>query len=163
MAKVGCPLKYDPEYHPKAVEELASEGKILTEIAKEFQIHVCTIHDWRERFPEFSDALTKGRDRADALVVDSLYKRAMGYEITEEKPMNIDGDVQIVRVEKHIPSDPASMFFWLKNRRPKEWRDKRETELSGPEGSPIKTEVTLDLTQKLSKYKDLFNDESDQQ
>jgi len=137
MANVGCPSKYDPEYHPKAVEELASEGKILTEIAKEFGIHVCTIHDWRERFPEFSDALKKGRDRADALVVDSLYKRAMGYEIEEERAMNVDGYVQIVRVEKHIPSDPASMFFWLKNRRPKEWRDKRIEEITGLDGEPL--------------------------
>ena len=137
MADVGRPTKYDPQYHPEKVEILAAEGKILKEIAKEFQVNVSTITEWKQNHEEFSAALTRGREKADELVIDSLYTRALGYTIEEERAMNIDGDVQIVRVEKHIPSDPASMFFWLKNRRPKEWRDKRETELSGPDGEPL--------------------------
>ncbi len=33
-------------------------------------------------------------------------------------------------VEKQLPPDPTSMIFWLKNRRPEEWRDKTDVDLN---------------------------------
>lgn len=37
----------------------------------------------------------------------------------------------ISEVDKEVTPDTTAAIFWLKNRKPKEWRDKRETELSG--------------------------------
>ena len=37
----------------------------------------------------------------------------------------------IVEIEDEIPPDTTAMIFWLKNRQPKIWRDKQETEHSG--------------------------------
>ena len=34
-------------------------------------------------------------------------------------------------VEKEVPPDTTAAIFWLKNRKPEQWRDKHETELSG--------------------------------
>jgi hypothetical protein len=34
----------------------------------------------------------------------------------------------------------------LKNRRPEQWRDKTQQEVSGPDGAPIKTENKVDLS-----------------
>jgi len=159
----GRPTDYDPNIHPAEAIELARKGLTNTEIADRMGIACSTLKLWRKLHPEFSAAVKEGKDSADDLVIESLFKRARGYEVVEEKAMNIDGDVQIVRLEKHIPGDPTSMIFWLKNRQPEDWGDKKQVELSGPEGYPIKAEVSVSLTDKLAKYKDLFNDEYNQQ
>ncbi|GEO58693.1 hypothetical protein [Companilactobacillus bobalius] len=39
--------------------------------------------------------------------------------------------IKLGLVEKEIPPDTTAAIFWLKNRKPDEWRDKHETELSG--------------------------------
>ena len=65
-----------------------------------------------------------------------MFKRATGFEYKEVKsvPDGTGKDKKMVVKEvvlKYIPPDPTSMFYWLKNRRPKEWRDKREIEHGG--------------------------------
>ncbi|ANK59826.1 hypothetical protein [Loigolactobacillus backii] len=39
--------------------------------------------------------------------------------------------IPIIEIKHELPPDTTAQIFWLKNRKPKEWRDKRETELSG--------------------------------
>lgn len=34
-------------------------------------------------------------------------------------------------VKKEVVPDTTAQIFWLKNRKPKEWRDRKETEISG--------------------------------
>ena len=43
----------------------------------------------------------------------------------------------MVDVERYERPDTTAAIFWLKNRRSKEWRDKVQQELSGPDGGPI--------------------------
>ena len=37
----------------------------------------------------------------------------------------------VQRVNKHVAPDVTAQIFWLKNRKPDEFRDKRDVELSG--------------------------------
>lgn len=39
--------------------------------------------------------------------------------------------IKLGLVEKEVPPDTTAAIFWLKNRKPEEWRDKHETGLSG--------------------------------
>lgn len=39
--------------------------------------------------------------------------------------------IEIFQNQKEIPPDTTAMIFWLKNRKPNEWRDRKETQLSG--------------------------------
>ena len=39
--------------------------------------------------------------------------------------------IKLKLIEKDVPPDTTAAIFWLKNRKPEEWRDKHETELSG--------------------------------
>jgi hypothetical protein len=64
-----------------------------------------------------------------------LYKRACGYEHPEDDIKNYMGEIIITPTIKHYPPDATSGIFWLKNRRPKEWRDKQEVDLSNSDGS----------------------------
>ena len=39
---------------------------------------------------------------------------------------------------EHVPTaDTAAQIFWLKNRRPDEWRDKQQVERAGKDGGPL--------------------------
>lgn len=39
--------------------------------------------------------------------------------------------IPIIEIKHELPPDTTAQIFWLKNRKPNEWRDKHETELSG--------------------------------
>lgn len=114
------------------LEGWARDGLTDEQIAQNVGIAVCTLYDWEARFPEISEALKKGKEVVDYEVENALYKRAVGYTYEEEtKEMSRDprtGEItrQTVRVtKKHVPPDVLAMIYWLKNRKPKDWRDKR--------------------------------------
>jgi hypothetical protein len=89
-----------------------------------------TIQTWKKD-ETFSLALKKGKDESDLNVVESLYKRATGYEHEDIYFSNYEGAVSQTPYIKHYPPDPTSMIFWLKNRRKDEWRDRHDVEHSG--------------------------------
>lgn len=136
MADVGRPTDYNPNIHPKAAYTLAKMGLTNTKIAEGMGIATSTFHKWRDEYEAFSDAVKKGKDSADDLVEESLFKRAIGEYVKETKTKDDGHSVTIETTEKHV-ADTTAMIFWLKNRRPKEWRDKRETEISGPDGEAL--------------------------
>lgn len=89
------------------VEKLAALGLTDEEIAEWLGICRATLHNYKTEDKKFLDTIKKGKVRADSNVVKSLYKKA-----TELK-------------------DTTAMIFWLKNRRPDQWRDKQEIETNG--------------------------------
>ncbi len=133
--KGGRPSKYDPDIHPEYAKALAIEGLTNEEIAQKFGIAPCTIQDWIKRFPEFSNAIKEGKEPADAKVEMALYKKALGFEVTETRAVVV-GTGEYAKVEyvdeiRVVPPDNTACIFWLKNRRPGKWRDKQEVEHSG--------------------------------
>jgi hypothetical protein len=64
-----------------------------------------------------------------APVEQSLYQRAVGYSLNSEKIFcNKDGEVTRVPIVEHVPPDVTAQIFWLKNRKPSEWRDVQNVE-----------------------------------
>lgn len=111
------------------VEKLAGLGLIDTEIASVLGISESTLNNYKKK-PEFLEALKRGKLKADAVVIESLYKRATGYEHNAVKifmPAGASKPIYAPYVE-HYPPDSTAMIFWLKNRRVHEWRDRQETE-----------------------------------
>lgn len=51
--------------------------------------------------------------------------------------------IVISEVDKEVPPDTVAALFWLKNRKPKDWRDKRETEISGKDGEKLTIELNI--------------------
>src|SRR5574344_3130852 len=133
----GRPSKYDAVFHPLLVESLARNGLINPQIAERMGIATSTLSKWMNDYPEFSDALKRGREEPDEKVESSLLKRATGYryqEVTKEVKVKEGDEPELTVtkvVTKELPPDPTSMIFWLKNRRPDRWRDKQDINLSG--------------------------------
>lgn len=127
----GRPPKYNPEKHVPQVEELSGSGMTLAQIAIAMDLAVSTVCKWRDDHPEFSVALNRGKDATDDRVERSLYERAMGYSHPAVKIVVIAGKVVEAPYIERYPPDPTSMIFWLKNRRPAEWRERQEITHSG--------------------------------
>ena len=98
-----------------------------------------TFKDYLNRFPAIRAALKKGKAPVDYEVENALYKRATGYTVKLKKPIKVKttkritgkGEVTEERIEyadeeQYIPPDTTAQIFWLKNRRPEKWRDKRD-------------------------------------
>lgn len=133
--EVGRPTDYRVEHNEQAYK-LSLLGLTDKELAAFFEVVESTIYEWKNKYPLFSEAIKRGKEIADAEIATSLHDRATGYDYTEEQAVKVkvgefEEQVRIVQVAKHAPPDPTSMIFWLKNRRTQNWRDKRETELSG--------------------------------
>lgn len=132
--KTGRPTKYKPEFADIARRE-ALNGAINQDLADQFKVSLATIKVWAKRDPLFLAAVKEGRVCADDAIERSLWQRARGWVGPDDKVFLHEGQPVIVPGYKHYPPDATAMIFWLKNRRPKEWRDKRE--LTGDGGGPI--------------------------
>ena len=81
---------------------------------------------------DISDALKKGKEVIDRQVENALLKRALGYEYVETTKELTDLGLTVTKqVTKQVAPDTTAQIFWLKNRKPQEWRDKKETEVTG--------------------------------
>jgi len=102
----GRKSKYDPTMIP-AVEMWARDGLTEAEIAIKLGIGHTAFNDWKSKIPEFAVALKTNKETADARVEKALYTKA-------------------------IEGDTTAQIFWLKNRQPAKWRDKRDIGIDGP-------------------------------
>lgn len=102
MAKVGRKTKYDDFVDRKGlilVEGWARDGLTDLQISKNIGIAMSTFCDWKNKHPEFSEALKRSKEVADFEVENALFKKAKMGDVTAQ-------------------------IFWLKNRQPRKWRDK---------------------------------------
>ena len=109
------------------IEGWARDGLVDEQIAQNIGIRAATLYEWKKRFPQFSEALKKGKEIVDRQVENALLKRALGYEYEEIKE-KFEGGVLTERTatKKEVVADTTAQIFWLKNRKPDTWRDKPE-------------------------------------
>ena len=126
------------------IQGWARDGLTDKDISKNMRIGVSTLKEWKGRFPEIQDALKQGKDAADRVVENALYKSACGYTMKIRKPVKVklvDYDPetgkkireaetwQAVEEEIHVPAQVTAQIFWLKNRKPDKWREKNDLTL----------------------------------
>lgn len=113
----------------------ARDGLTDEQIAHNIGINVKTLYDWKNKHSKICNALKSSKELADREVENALFRSAMGYSTEEEvweRVVDKDtGEANMVltkRMIKHIPASQTAQIFWLKNRKPEEWREKRITE-----------------------------------
>jgi len=133
---VPSPKKPNRQVYKDSYAEQAKKaceaGFTDRELADLFSVDERTIQRWKLSHPEFGQALTVGKAPADDRVERSLYHKAIGFQ---HKAVKIfpparggDGEPLLVEYVEHVPPDTVACIFWLKNRRPAEWRDKHDVE-----------------------------------
>src|SRR5882757_2161846 len=118
----GRPSLYEPEFAEQAFE-LCLAGATNQDLADTFEVGHSTIDNWLQKHPEFAQSVKRGRDLADGRVAHGLYSRAIGYTYETTRVVLHRGELISLPHTVHKPPDVRACTFWLRNRRPQQWRD----------------------------------------
>ncbi len=124
--------KYQEWLEPEGllkIEGWARDGLTDEQIAHNMGISVATLYNWKNEHLEILESLKRGKEVVDRMVENALLKRALGYEyeeISEKYEMGILTERKVTK--KQVVPDTTAQIFWLKNRKPSDWRDKPEGE-----------------------------------
>lgn len=124
----------------KKLEAWARDGLIDEQIAHNMGINVSTLYDYKNKFEKISEALKKGKEVVDIEVENALFKRAVGYsyketykELRKNKDTGQDELIVVKEVEKNMPPDVTAQIYWLNNRKPANWKNRRYENISDNE------------------------------
>ena len=118
------------------IEGWARDGLVDKQIAHNIGVTEQTLNNWKKKYPSLFEALKRGKEVIDRQVENALLKRALGYEYEEVKQIIEKDDKgkdrkRIEKTVKQVIPDTTAQIFWLKNRKPAEWRDKQNLEVEG--------------------------------
>lgn len=132
--------KYEQWLEPEGLLKIggwARDGLTDEQIAQNMGVAYSTFRTWRDKYSALSAVLKKNKDVADRQVENSLFERALGgaHEVRKTfkvKEKYYDDHGRLCEKEKlvqatdevYIPGDTTAQIFWLKNRKPEDWRDK---------------------------------------
>lgn len=122
MAKINEWLEKDKLI---LLEGWARSGLTDEQIAKNIGISRASLYEWKKKEIDIFDALKKGKEIIDFEVENALLKRALGYEYEEE---TYENGILTKKVKKQVAPDTTAQIFWLKNRKPNNWKDRVETD-----------------------------------
>lgn len=121
------------------LEAWARDGLTDEQIAENMGINVRTLYNWKKKSIHIFQSLKTNKELADIEVENALRKKALGFRETEQivstrKVVEYDSGKRVrevtepvvTEVEKYYPPDTTAQIFWLKNRKPDQWRDKQE-------------------------------------
>lgn len=129
------------KYNKQIVEAICGfirDGDSQKLACKKVGIGDSTFHDWIKAKPEFAERIKKAKDEFQATITGkleaTLWKRAMGYEVTEtetEYVSDANGNPKIKNQKtkvKHIQPDTGALIFALTNVAPEKWVNKQKVE-----------------------------------
>ncbi len=87
------------------VEGWARDGLTDIQIAENLGISKETFYQYKKKHTDFSDSLKKGKEIVDYQVENALLKNA-------------------------LEGNTTAQIYWLNNRKPKQWRNKQDIDLS---------------------------------
>ena len=137
----------------KEGRKLASLGLTVERLADFWQIDPATLWRWTKKNPSFCKTIKEAREAADAKVTESLFNRACGYQFEEktfestlvivrpskdgEPPTYEAKEYLKKRVVKEVAPDAVACMFWLMNRQPEFWKDRKHHSIEAEDGKPI--------------------------
>lgn len=142
------------------IEGWARDGLTDKQIAQNIGVTEQTLNVWKKTYPSLFESLKKGKEVVDRQVENALLKRALGYkydEVTKELAEVKNEDtgayekvlIETKRVTKEVQPDTTAQIFWLKNRKPAEWRDRKELDANINHSPTPFQELTTEELKKL--------------
>lgn len=129
------------KYNKQTVEAICvyiRDGDSQKLACKKAGIGDSTFHDWIKAKPEFAELIKKAKEEFKATITGkletTLWKRAMGYEVTETETEYVsdeDGKQKIKSQKtkvKHIQPDTGALIFALTNVAQDKWKNRQRVE-----------------------------------
>lgn len=127
------PTKWETHVYPRLAEiqQWFQEGMNAEDIIVKLGIGKTTWYEYIDKYPMLAELVKWSRSVTISRVENSLLKAALGYDFEEiktivEEDRNGKKRTRIEKVKRHQPPNPTAMIFYLKNRAPNEWNDRRE-------------------------------------
>ena len=120
---VGRPSLYDPAYIEQVIE-LGKLGKSTEAISAILGVGTSTLYRWRNEFEEFRDALDTAKE----------------YELLWWE------DIAQTHMIENRESDKINASIWSRSmaaRFPKKYRESTKTEITGADGAPLISGITV--------------------
>ena len=146
----------------------ARAGFTDEQIAKSIGISRSTLSDWKKKHESIREALSTGKEFADRMVENSLFKMTQGYTMNVKKAFKVKKieyddtgkkktekeELQYAEETEYVSPDIRAIMFWLKNRKPDIWREKitdKEDNESGSTGVVVLTPMQVQDLQEVVK------------
>lgn len=147
MATTGRPTKYKAEYCQMLIDHMET-GLSFESFAAEIDVCEDTIYTWAKEIPEFSEAkkkaFSKNRSFWEKLSVKYIVNQSEFHEDKANK----------TKTSTSTSLNSSVYIFNMKNRFPKEWRDRQEIESTNTQNVSV-TDFTT-VVEVLEKHKDLI-------
>jgi transcriptional regulator with XRE-family HTH domain len=120
------------------ITQWARNGLTDEQIAHNMGVAYSTLREWAKKYSALSAAIKGGKDSAIEQVENALFKKATGFQWTEETTEIYQRgetvkEKHIRKVTKYAAPDTAAMIFFLKNRHPDKWSDRPEAQQTDDE------------------------------
>lgn len=109
------------------------EGYTNEMVANRIGISISTLRSWKEKSEPLKEAMKQGKEVADYMVENALFKAAIGHEYTETKTYisgqqdkNGNRQVRVEKTVKYFPPNVTAIAIWLNNRKPEDWKRNRD-------------------------------------
>ncbi|AIQ11331.1 helix-turn-helix domain-containing protein [Paenibacillus durus] len=149
------PSKYETHIVPRfnEIRDWCREGLTNEQMAEKLGIHPATWYEYANKYPTFNELINWSKSVAIDRVESSLFKLAMGYEYEEiktivEEDKNGKKKTRIEKVKRHQPPNPTAISFYLKNRAPNEWNDRRELIIDTKAAELERKQLFLDMIEE---------------
>lgn len=133
------------------------------QIAENIGCSVSTLCEWKNKFPEFSEALKKGKEVADYIVENELFESCKTRTVTVKKPfklktVKVDGKkrleeerIEYAEEQVVVPANVTAQIFYLKNRRPDKWKDRSVESIAENQKDNMQTVEDDPITKSLKE------------
>ncbi|NHN29642.1 transposase [Paenibacillus agricola] len=146
------PTKWETHVYPRLAEiqQWFQEGVDSGVIVKNLGIAPATWYEYIDKHPMLAELVKWSKAVIISTVEKSLLKAATGYEYEEirtvvEEDKNGKKKTRIEKVKRHQPPNPTAMIFYLKNRAPNEWNDRREVIIDTKAAELERKQLFLDM------------------
>ncbi|MGI5881169.1 MAG: hypothetical protein ACOX6L_11440 [Syntrophomonadaceae bacterium] len=154
-SRKGIPNKisrYDTDILPRLsdIKDWLMQGDTVREICKKLEMSPDTWYRYCREHETLTELVTMGRSVLCNEVEKSLIKLCTGYDYEElkttvEEDKNGKKRTKIEKTKRHQPPSAQAISFFLRNRMPEEWSDKKEIILDTSQNDETRKRLFLEM------------------
>jgi transposase len=161
------------------VKDYIMEGMPIREICEKLDVSIDSWYRYQKEHESFAELIEMGRQACCNRVESSLLKLCTGYEYEElktivEEDKNGKKHTRIEKTKRHQPPSAQAISFFLRNRMPEVWSERKELILDTKQNEESRKQLFLEMVndsvevdyKEVDNYdaesKNLLNDEQNE-